>query len=176
VDEASTEIVLHIHWAGGRHSELRMKKNPTGQHSRCTSLEAIEIVRRMAPRFPDDQIAATLNRLGLRTGPGNTWTEGRIRSVRNYHQLPTYDATLSKRLTLTLEEASEQLNVSHKVVRRLIESGKISATQIVPWAPWEISAEAMVSEEVLQEVKRVKRGTRAKIALPEVEPPMFQDI
>jgi DNA invertase Pin-like site-specific DNA recombinase len=176
VDEVSTEIVLLIHWTGGRHSELRMKKNPTGQHSRCTSLEAIEIVRRMAGRFPDDQIAATLNRLGLRTGPGNTWTEGRIRSVRSYHRLAAYDATLSNRLTLTLEQASEQLKVSHKVVRRLIESGKISATQIVPWAPWEISAEAMVSEEVLQEVKRVKRGTRAKIALPEVEPPMFQDI
>ena len=27
VDEATTEIVLLIHWTGGRHSELRMKKN-----------------------------------------------------------------------------------------------------------------------------------------------------
>ena len=77
VDEASTEVVLLIHWTGGRHSELRIKKNPTGKHSRCTSLEAIEIIRRMAGRFPDDQIAATLNRLNLRTGTGNTWTEGR---------------------------------------------------------------------------------------------------
>ena len=63
-----------IHWTGGRHSELRVKKNPTGKHSRCTSLEAIEIIRRMAGKFPDDQIAATLNRLGLRDGTGNTWT------------------------------------------------------------------------------------------------------
>jgi hypothetical protein len=176
VDEASTEIVLLIHWTGGRHSELRVKKNPTGQHSRCTSLESVEIVRRMAGRFPDDQIAATLNRLGLRTGPGNTWNEGRIRSLRSYHHLPTYDPTVSIRQSLTLEQASEQLQVSHKVVRRLIESGKIPATQIVPWAPWEISADAIGSEEVLREVRRVKRGTRVKIALPEVEPPMFQEI
>jgi DNA invertase Pin-like site-specific DNA recombinase len=176
VDETSTEIVLLIHWTGGRHSELRVKKNPTGQHSRCTSLESVEIVRRMAGRFPDDQIAATLNRLGLRTGPGNTWNEGRIRSLRSYHHLPTYDPTVSIRQSLTLEQASEQLQVSHKVVRRLIESGKIPATQIVPWAPWEISADAIVSEEVLREVRRVKRGTRVKIALPEVEPPMFQEI
>jgi DNA invertase Pin-like site-specific DNA recombinase len=176
VDEASTEIVLLIHWTGGRHSEMRMKKNPTGQHSRCTSLEAIEIIRRMAGRFPDDQIASTLNRLGLRTGPGNTWNEGRIRSVRSYHHLPTYDAAVLTRQSLTLEQASEQLQVSHKVVRRLIESGKIEATQVVPWAPWEISADAMVSEEVLLEVKRVKRGTRVKVAQPEVGPPMFQEI
>jgi DNA invertase Pin-like site-specific DNA recombinase len=176
VDDVSTEIVLLIHWTGGRHSELRMKKNPTGQHSRCTSLEAIEIVRRMAGRFPDEQIATTLNRLGFRTGPGNTWTEGRIRSVRSYHQLAAYDPTISKRQTLTLEQASEQLAVSHKVVRRLIESGKISATQVVPWAPWEISAAAMESEEVLQEVNRLKRGPRSKFAGSPSELPMFEEI
>ncbi|MDQ6677477.1 MAG: recombinase family protein [Acidobacteriota bacterium] len=176
VDDASTEIVLLIHWSGGQHSELRMKKNQTGQHSRCTSLEAVEILRRMAGRFPDERIAATLNRLGFRTGPGNTWNEGRIRSIRSYHQLPAYDATECNRKTLTLEQASERLQVSHKVVRRLIESGKIAATQIVPWAPWEVSAEAMECEEVLQEVKRVKRGTRMKTPLPQEELPMVQEI
>src|SRR3954467_12937166 len=129
VDEATTEIVLMIHWTGGRHSELRVKKNSTGQHSRCTSLEAIEVIRQMAGKFPDDQIAATLNRLNFRTGTGNTWTEGRIRSLRSYHEWPTYDAKTASRQGLTLEEASERLGVSHKIVRRLIDAGKISATQ-----------------------------------------------
>jgi hypothetical protein len=73
-----------------------VKKNLTGKHSRCTSLEAIEIIRQMAGEFPDDQIAATLNRLTLRTGAGHTWTEGRIRSLRSYHEWPTYDAKNSE--------------------------------------------------------------------------------
>ena len=77
----------------------------------------------MAGRFPDDQIAATLNRLGLQTGPGNTWTEGRVRAVRSYHQLPPYSAATTRE-TLTLEQASERLGISHKVVRRLIEAQK----------------------------------------------------
>jgi hypothetical protein len=68
VDDVASEIVLLIHWTGGRHSELRMKKNLTGRHSCCTNLETIEVLRRMSGRFPDDQIAATLNRLGLKTG------------------------------------------------------------------------------------------------------------
>jgi len=72
VDEESREVVLLIHWAGGRHSELRVKKRKTGQHRWCTSLEAVEIVRQMAGRFPDELIAATLNRLELKTGVGNT--------------------------------------------------------------------------------------------------------
>ena len=50
--KSTTEIVLMIHWTGGRHSELRVKKNLTGKHSRCTSLEAIEIIRQMAGKFP----------------------------------------------------------------------------------------------------------------------------
>ena len=175
VDEAKAEIVLMIHWTGGRHSELRMKKNPTGKHSRCTSLEALEIIRQMAGKFPDDQIAATLNRLTFRTGTGNTWTEGRIRSLRSYHEWPAYDAKTSSRQSLTLEEASKRLEVSHKVVRRLIDSGEISATQVVPWAPWEISAEAVESAEVLQAVRNAKRRVRAGSAAPETILPMFVD-
>jgi len=151
VDQENQQIILLIHWTGGQHSELRIKKNATGKHSRCTSLEAIEIIRRMAGRFPDDQIAATLNRLSLRTGMGNTWREGNVRTVRSYHELPGFTALQCDRSTLTMEEASTRLAVSHKIVRRLIEAGKITATQVVPCAPWEISAEAIESQAVLTE-------------------------
>lgn len=175
VDDSANEIVLAIHWTGGRHSELRVKKNPTGRHSRCTNMEAIEIIRRMAGRYPDEQIASTLNRLGLKTGTGNTWIEQRIRTVRSYHELPAYDSKIG-RSTLTLEEASDRLGVSHKVVRRLIESKAIEATQVVSCAPWEISPQAIQSEEVLREVARVKRGPRTKPVVVETEPSMFADL
>ena len=175
VNETTTEIVLLIHWTGGRHSELRMKKNLTGRHSRCTNLETIEVLRRMSGRFPDDQIASTLNRLGLRTGTGNTWNEGRVRSVRSYHELPAYDATVTSRQTITLEEASERLGISHKVVRRLIESNKIPATQVVPWAPWEIPAEAIVTADVVREVAHLKRRPRIT-AVSGPSMPMFSEL
>src|SRR5204863_132450 len=83
VDESHREIVLVIHWAGGRHSELRLKKRETGQHRRCTSVEAVEVVRQMADRFSDELIAATLNRLGMHTGIGNTWDKDRVYSLRH---------------------------------------------------------------------------------------------
>lgn len=161
VDEGAHEIVLVIHWNGGRHSELRVKKNLTGHHSRCTSLEAIEVIRRMAGRFPDDQIAATLNRLGMKTGSGNNWIESRVRTARSYHQLPSYDPVLRQNM-LTLEEASEALGISHKVVRRLIDSKVIVATQVVPWAPWEIPAESIRSEKLLHDVAALKRSSRTR--------------
>jgi DNA invertase Pin-like site-specific DNA recombinase len=175
VDQSSGEIVLMIHWAGGRHSELRVKKNLTGHHSRCTDMEAIEIIRRMAGRFPDEQIASTLNRLGLKTGPGNNWVELRVRTVRSYHKLPAYDPKLRQNL-LTLEEASERLGVSHKIVRRLIDAKVITAMQVVPWAPWEIPAGAIQSEQVLREVAAVKRGSRIAGKGGEPDLPMFAEM
>ena len=42
------EIVLLIHWTGDRHSELRIKKNQTGKHRRCTGIEAVQVIRSMA--------------------------------------------------------------------------------------------------------------------------------
>jgi DNA invertase Pin-like site-specific DNA recombinase len=91
VDDNSKEIVLLIHWAGGRHSELRIKKSETGKHSNCTSLDAIEVIRQMAGQFADEQIASTLNRLRLRTGADNPWNENRVYSVRHRLQLPAFD-------------------------------------------------------------------------------------
>jgi hypothetical protein len=88
VDQQAQEVVLVMHWAGGRHSELRVPKLKPGRHGRCTKAEAVDIVRQMATTYADEEIALTLNRLGLRTGAGNTWNETRVRSLRQYLKLP----------------------------------------------------------------------------------------
>ena len=158
VDENSRDIVLLIHWAGGRHSELRLKKRETGQHRRCTSMEAVEVVRQMAGRFTDELIAATLNRLGMRTGVGNTWDKDRVYSLRNYHRLPGFDPQ-HPCTTVTLKEAAQRLQVSEGTVRQMIEQKRLPATQVVEYAPWEISVEALDSEEIRKIVGEIKRGT-----------------
>jgi DNA invertase Pin-like site-specific DNA recombinase len=155
VDESRREVILLIHWAGGRHSELRVKKREMGKHRWCTSLEAIEVVRQMAGKFSDELIAATLNRLGLRTGIGNTWNKHRVYSVRQYHQLPAFDPACPQRM-VTLKEAADRLHVSPASIRRMIADKKLSASQVVECAPWEIPAEALDSELVQKAVTNIK--------------------
>jgi DNA invertase Pin-like site-specific DNA recombinase len=155
VETTPPGVVLVIHWAGGRHSELRVKRNETGRHGRSTSLEAIEIVRRMAGKYADEQIAATLNRLGLRTGVGSTWTEGRVRSARHYHAASVSGPQGRQDEVLTLEEAAERLKVSPTTVRRLINDGIVPATQVVPCAPWEILTTALDSNVVQAAVSAI---------------------
>jgi excisionase family DNA binding protein len=156
IDEEKHEVVMLLHWAGGRHSELRIKKNTTGHRRNCTKLEAIEVARRMVGQFSDEQIAATLNRLGMRTGAGNTWNVARVYSLRHHHQLPESKATDSPAGTLTLDQAAGRLGVSVTAVRRLIHSKTIPATQVVPGAPWQIPAAAVESPEALQAAMSIK--------------------
>jgi excisionase family DNA binding protein len=161
VEEKTNEIVLLLHWSGGRHSELRIKKNALGKHRRCTSIQAIDAIRQMAGRFSDQQIAVTLNRLGLRTGTEHSWTEGRVRSARNYHGLPAYDATQTDNGILTLDEAAQQLGVSARSVRRMIEQKILAATQVVACAPWQIHKEELEKEAVKLAVKNVRNRVRS---------------
>lgn len=160
VNEKDPEVVMLIHWAGGRHSELRVKKNRTGEHTRCTSMDAIEVMRQMAIAHGDEQIAATLNRLGFQTGTGNSWNEQRVYSARRYHQLPALDPSRANSF-LTLERAAERLGVSANSVRRMIQQKTLPATQVVPSAPWQISVEALESDRVKQAVRNIKDGVRS---------------
>ncbi len=156
IDKEKQEIVLLPHWAGGRHSELRVKKNAVGRHRHCTKLEAVEVVRQMADQLSDEQIASTLNRLGMRTGAGNGWSEVKVRALRNYHQLPAYDASRVTADSLTLEQAARRLGVSVTAVRHLIQRKTIPGTQVVPGAPWQIPVAAVEAPNVRRAVMDIQ--------------------
>lgn len=175
VDDVERTIILVIHWTGGRHSELRVKCNSRGKHGRCTSLEAIDVVRQMAGTCSDEQIAVTLNRLGLRTGPGNTWNEGRVRSARDTHGIPACDRN-QPREHLTLDEAARHLGVSATTVRRLITTRQLPARQVVRYAPWEISRDALRSEGVRRAVTAIKQRLHVpQTHAAEDQPAMFSE-
>ena len=80
VDDAVREVVLTIHWRGGQHSQVRVVKPRTGEHGCRTPDEALAVMRSMASKWSDEHIAATLNRMGLPTGQGKTWTAHRVGS------------------------------------------------------------------------------------------------
>jgi hypothetical protein len=173
VDEAKSELVLIVHWVGGRHTELRVPKNKTGQHGKRTGLDVVEIVKAMAGRWPDADIASTLNRLGHRTGSGNTWTETRVRSLRHYHGFPAHEPNKPASNRLTMEQAATKLGVSATLVRNLIKAGVLPATQVVPCAPWEIDAQAIDTEAVQDAVRRAQARIRPRTRTAGEQTSMF---
>ncbi|NHM27779.1 recombinase family protein [Desulfofundulus sp. TPOSR] len=164
VDEEQALIDVVIHWAGGYHTTLKVKKNRTGQHQHSTSREVVELVRDLAHVASDREIARILNRLKLKTGKDNTWTEGRVRTLRNYQDIPAYSPQEQARTGwLNMAQAAEYLGISPMSVRRLLSAGIIPGKQIVPYAPWIIRKEDLDTEEVKSAVSAIKAGRRSPL-------------
>jgi excisionase family DNA binding protein len=160
LDEATGEIVLVIHWKGGQHSELRVRKPKTGEHRRRTSEEAGTVIRSMVTRWSDEQIAASLNRMGLRTGQERTWNASRVRAFRITHAIPAYRSKEKGGEWLTMSEAAQELGVTNHVVRRLIRDGDLPAEQVVRCAPYQIRLSDLRSDRVREAAARRGRPCR----------------
>jgi hypothetical protein len=164
VDAAAGEIVLVIHWKGGQHSELRARKPKSGEHGCHTSEEAVAVMRSMAGRWSDQDIAATLNRMRIPTGQGKTWTAHRVGSLRRVRGIHGYRSAEKDGEWLTLRDAATKLGVSHHQIRKLIRAGILSSEQIIPDAPHQIRAGDLQSEQVADALKRKGRPCRASPA------------
>jgi hypothetical protein len=160
VDEAAGEIVIVIHWKGGQHSELRVRKPRTGEHGCSTPEQALAVMRSMAGRWSDQDIAASLNRMGMPTGQGKTWTAHRVGSLRRVHGIHGYRSADKNGEWLTMRDAAEKLGVSHHQIRKLIKAGVLVSEQIIPDAPHQIRAADLASEQVVAALERKGRPCR----------------
>lgn len=172
VDEEAGEIVLVIHWKGGQHSELRVHKPRTGEHGCNTPEQALAVMRSMAGRWSDEHIAASLNRMGMPTGQGKTWTARRVSSLRLVHGIHGYRSADKNGEWLTLRDAATKLGVSHHQVRKLVKAGIFSSEQIMSGAPHQIRAADLESEQVTAALKRKGRPCRVD---PENQISMFSN-
>jgi excisionase family DNA binding protein len=151
---------LVIHWHGGDHTALKVRKNRAGQHRWSAAADVVDLVRVLARQMPDKSIAAVLNRAGKSTGRGNSWTRGRVCSLRNQQTIEPYkDGERAERGEITLDEAAAALAVSASTTRRLIEDGTLPARQLCKGAPWVIQSHHLDRPQVKDaaEARRLRR-------------------
>ena len=144
-DENTLRFV--IHWKGGVHTELTMPR-PKSSAAQQTSMESLEIIRKMAVRYGDDQIASVLNRLGHRTGKGLRWNQTRVKTARRNHGIAGQKRAKVDPQILSLTAAAKHCCVSNKSIERLVERGVLPMQQVAPRAPWEIRRADLDAEPV----------------------------
>jgi hypothetical protein len=155
-DQDKKTLELIIHWKGGAHTQLAMER-PRSATETATPLEALEIIRRMAVRHGDDQIASVLNRLGYSTGKGKRWNQTRVATARRNHSIAGQKRALPDPERVSLSEAARICGVSHHTIERLVEAGVLKREQVTPRAPWEIRRTDLDAEPIRKIIDRLLR-------------------
>ena len=175
-DAEKKTLEFTIHWKGGAHTQLVMER-PRPVTEIATPMEALEIIRRMAVRHGDDQIASVLNRLGYSTGKQKRWNQNRVATVRRNYSIPGQKRALPDPDRVSLSEAARICDVSHRTIERLVEAGVLKREQAAPRAPWEIRRADLNAEPVQNILKRLFRTGKLVLqgGRPEKQTPLFAE-
>jgi DNA invertase Pin-like site-specific DNA recombinase len=175
-DAEKKTLEFRIHWKGGAHTQLTMER-PRSATETATAMEALEIIRRMAVRHGDDQIASVLNRLGYSTGKGKRWNQNRVATARHNYSIPGQKRALPDPETVSLNEAARVCGVSHRTIERLVEAGLLKREQTTPRAPWEIRRADLDAESIRSIVDRLLRTGKLILqgGCAEDQPPLFAE-
>ena len=155
-DKPNNTLHFTLHWNGGVHTELEMQRSRSTAET-ATPLEALEIIRRMAVRFGDDQIASVLNRLGYSTGKGLRWNQNRVATARRNHSIVGQKRALRDPERVSLNEAGRLCGVSTHTIGRLVKAGVLEGEQVAPRAPWEIRRSDLDKEPVQSILEQLQR-------------------
>ncbi len=137
VDIVGDTLSLVIHWQGGDHTRMTVKKNKVGRTRWAVEADVVDLVRVLARQMPDQAIAAILNRSSKTTAHGKGWTRTHVCSLRNAHNIATYrEGERRERGEATLDEAANILKVSRTTAYRMINNGTLPAQQLCVGAPW----------------------------------------
>lgn len=154
-EQTGKRLKLVIHWKGGSHTPFEMDKPKSGV-GRTTSMEDLEVIRRMAARHGDDEIARVLNKLGRKTATGKGWTQSRVTAARKSYLIEGRPRATPDPEILTLGGAAKYTDTSDTTITRLVEAGLLKKEQVAPWAPWEIRRADLESEPVRSILKRLR--------------------
>jgi excisionase family DNA binding protein len=160
VDVVDDSLALVIHWQGGDHTEMTVKKNKIGQTRWTVDADVVDLVRVLARQLPDMAIAAILNRSGKLTGRGATWTRTHVRGLRSTNGIPVYrEGERAERGEVTLDEAADILKVSRTTAYRMVTNGVLPAQQLCAGAPWIIQL-ADLQQDAVRRDAEARRSRR----------------
>jgi DNA invertase Pin-like site-specific DNA recombinase len=168
LDETSNEAVVTIHWHGGRHTETRVARTSIGRYPDDRHPGPVEVMRKLGGQWPDRELAVTMNRMRCKSADGQTWTTVRVRELRERLGIAAFNPGESTRKVISVDETAHRLKICVGSVHRLIRSGALPATQLMPSAPWQVPVEALASEAVLIGVRDIiERRPRNIVDLPD---------
>jgi len=139
VPKGASMLKAEVHWSGGECTTIELPKGKIGAHRYVSDPELIELMGKLAKEFSDVQIARILNRKGLRTPKGLSFTAHRVACLRHNYAIPTGPKVARSGDDIkTALQAGEILGVAGSTVIRWVETGLLRGHQATEGAPWRI--------------------------------------
>lgn len=155
LDDTSDEVIVIIHWNGGRHTEVRIPRVKTGRYPSDRHPSPALVMRKLGGKWPDRDLATTMNRMRCKYPEGGSWTTARVQALRERLKIAPFDPNAVDTKMISVDEAARRLKIGARSVYRLIREGTLPATQLMHSAPWQIPASALESEAVMTGVRNV---------------------
>jgi DNA invertase Pin-like site-specific DNA recombinase len=156
VDKEKQLLSFIIHWQGGSHTDLIIPRPLPANQGHKTKAEDLELIRKMAIRYYDAEIAMVLSKLGRKTGKGNRWSQSSVRTIRTRHGIKVAPERVDDGI-LNLVQAKYYCGVSGSSIMRLITANILPAEQVAPFAPYEIKQSDLNKDPVLSILKTLKK-------------------
>lgn len=153
--EDAKEVVVTIHWTGGRHTEIRVTRVRSGRYPEDRHPSPVEVIRNLGGQWPDRELAVTMNRMRCQSAEGTTWTAVRVRQLRERMGIAPFDPDQPREATISVDETARRLKICVGSVLRLIREGILPAKQLMSSAPWQVPVAALDTEAVKIGVRAV---------------------
>lgn len=147
-------VKLKILWKGGAITEECVVL-PQISRIKATSPDLIALVRELATRHDDAQIARVLIRRGIKTPRSKaSFTARHVADLRRHHDIPSYPdvAQAARSGTYTVEQAAKLFNVKPPTIYSWLNLGILVGEQITPGAPWSITVTEVDRQRLMGDV------------------------
>jgi transposase len=131
------EAHIKVLWKGGAVVEKNVPLPKIAP--RTASGDLVTLIRQLATRHTDAQIARVLIRKGLKTPKGLSFSAQRVASFRVYHDIECYRPSSDRGSSLTVDQAAQRFGVHPATIYLWIRVGLLQADQVTSGAPWAVS-------------------------------------
>jgi hypothetical protein len=133
------EVQLKILWKGGAVAE-RSAHLPKVPNWNATAVDVVSLVRELAQRHTDEQIARILCRKRIKSArDGLAFGAQRVANLRLSHGIECYRKSNDRGTpTVSVDEAAESLSVARHTIYLWLRNGLLKGDQITAGAPWRV--------------------------------------
>jgi hypothetical protein len=133
------EAVLHVRWQGGATEDIRVTLPPKVADQVRYPETTVQRVRELADKLTDSQIVEELNRQGLHSAKGKTFTQSMVGWIRHKYKIAGPQRRPEE---LTVRQLADKFEVSPGVVYYWIERKVIQARRLNRGSPYWVTLDA----------------------------------